>query len=157
MKRLIPRIALLTLCVLLCQACNTGFVDLGLPSGTLWKATDEKGGFFTYDQAISRYGSKLPTDEQWAELWGLCDWTWTGRGYKVTGMNGNSIYLPAAGYRHGETGYVYNVGKDGRYWTSKPPKKSGEVWCIFFDTSNNMQCLYISQRSHGLSVRLVQD
>ena len=32
----------------------TGYVDLGLPSGTLWKDKNENG-FFTYDEAVSRF------------------------------------------------------------------------------------------------------
>jgi hypothetical protein len=36
-------------------------------------------------------------------------------GYKVTGKNGNSIFLPAAGYRGG-TDVVY-VGTRGYYWS----------------------------------------
>ena len=33
-----------------------GYVDLGLPSGTLWKAENEDCGLITYDQAINFYG-----------------------------------------------------------------------------------------------------
>ena len=43
-----------------------GYVDLGLPSGTKWKSTNEIGGnngFYTYDEAISAFGDKLPTKE----------------------------------------------------------------------------------------------
>ena len=40
-----------------------GYVDLGLPSGTLWKDKNEEGGFYTYDQAVSKFGNKLPTKD----------------------------------------------------------------------------------------------
>lgn len=133
------------------------YVDLGLPSGTLWKGSNEKG-YLTYDQAINYYGNKLPTCEQFAELHAMCSWRWTGNGWNVTGPNGSFIFLPAAGYRNGESGQMRNVGEDGRYWTSSQPTQSGEVWCAFFsDTSFHGYCLHIKQRSHGLSIRLVQD
>ena len=45
-----------------------GYVDLGLPSGTLWKEYNENCGLITYDQARHYYGNSLPTKEQWEEL-----------------------------------------------------------------------------------------
>ena len=45
----------------------TGYVDLGLPSGTLWKGKNE-GGWYTYEEAISMFGNLLPTKEQFEEL-----------------------------------------------------------------------------------------
>ena len=46
------------------------YVDLGLPSGTLWKKTNEGGTYsrFTYGEAYGRFRSKLPTYEQYIEL-----------------------------------------------------------------------------------------
>lgn len=44
----------------------------------------------------------MPTKVQIEELCEECMWTWTTMdghdGYKVVGPNGNSIFLPAAGY-----------------------------------------------------------
>ena len=71
------------------------FVDLGLPSGTLWKAVDEPG-FYTYDEATSKLGDQLPTNVQLEELKKECVWSWNGNGYHVTGPNGNFITLPAS-------------------------------------------------------------
>ena len=39
------------------------YVDFGLPSGTLWKSVDEPG-LYTYDEATSKFGDQLPTNEQ---------------------------------------------------------------------------------------------
>jgi uncharacterized protein YoxC len=54
--------------------------------------------------------------------WGdSCTWTWTTQkmevtqGMKVTGTNGNSIFLPAAGNRNGTD--MYHVGSGGYYWS----------------------------------------
>ena len=51
------------------------YVDLGLPSGTLWKAENEDCGLITYDQAVNFYRTSLPTKEQWEELKNFCLWT----------------------------------------------------------------------------------
>ena len=128
------------------------WIDLGLPSGTLWKSANEKGGFYTYEEAVSKFGDKLPTREQLEELKGMCTWTWTGRGYKVTGDNGNSIVLPAAGYRDCD-GYVYFVGTYGHYWSSTPGD-SDYAWRLNFDSSEVY--MYYNYRCYGRSVRLVQ-
>ena len=130
-----------------------GLIDLGLPSGTLWKDKNEEGGFYTYEQAVSRFGSGLPTKEQLKELKNSCKWTWNGNGYKVTGPNGNSIVLPASGYRYC-SGDVGSVGSYGGYWSSDP-LGSGDAWGLSFYSdkvgmSNDSRC-------SGRSVRLVQD
>lgn len=130
-----------------------GFVDLGLPSGTLWKDKNEEGGFYTYEQALNKFGDRLPTKEQFEELKSKCQWSWTGSGYKVTGPNGNSISLPAAGYRDC-SGDVDFVGSYGDYWSSTP-KDSGYAWCLDFLSGGVDMGRYY--RCDGLSVRLVQD
>ena len=54
----------------------------------------------------------IPTAKEFAELMDKCKWTWTDGGYKVTGPNGNSIFLPAAGMAG------HNLEDTGQYWTS---------------------------------------
>lgn len=135
-------------------ANNGDYVDLGLPSGTLWKTKNEKGGFKTYDEAVAQFGGDLPTMEQWEELKGMCDWKWTSKGYEVTGTNGNSIFLPAAGGRECD-GRVFNVGSDGSYWSSTP-NGSDEAWRLGFMLGGDAgMCAYL--RCFGYSVRLVKD
>ena len=133
-----------------------GFVDLGLPSGTLWKDKNETGGynnFFTYEQAVNQFAGKLPTKEQFQELKDKCQWSWTGSGYRVTGPNGNSIVLPSAGYR-GCSGNEYTVGSYGGYWSSTP-RSSDYAWYLNFG-SGEVSMTY-DARGLGQSVRLVQD
>ena len=129
-----------------------GYVDLGLPSGTLWKAENEDCGFITYDQAVNFYGNSLPTKEQFKELKNNCLWTWTGNGYKVKGKNGESIVLPAAGCRTCG-GSVYSVGSEGVYWSSTPDS-SESAWYLYF--GSGQVGMYLSKRCYGLSVRLVR-
>ena len=129
-----------------------GWIDLGLPSGTLWKDQNEAGGFYTYDQAVSKFGNSLPTKEQLEELKSACRWTWNGNGYKVIGPSGESIVLPAAGYRECR-GIVYSVGSRGSYWSSTPTG-SGDAWYLYF-TSGEVG-MNDCDRCPGLSVRLVR-
>ena len=131
-----------------------GLVDLGLPSGTLWKDKNEDGGFYTYEQALSKFESNLPSREQFEELKSKCSWTWTGNGYKVTGSNGNSIVLPASGV-HNCGGGVATVGSDGLYWSSTP-KDSDNAWYLYF-YSGGVRMSDGKRRCGGVSVRLVQD
>ena len=65
-------------------------------------------------------GWRMPTLLEIKELLNKCTWEWTERGgilgYNVTGRNGNSIFLPAAGRRMGDS--LKDDGVYGRYWSS---------------------------------------
>ena len=131
---------------------TNGFVNLGLPSGTLWKDKNQSG-FYTYDEAVRTFSGKLPTKEQWEALKAFCEWTWTGNGYKVTGDNGNSIVLPAAGGRSCD-GNVVGVGSYG-YYCSSTPNGSDYEWGLLFHSGEVF--MNRGYRCYGQSVRLVQD
>ena len=81
---------------------------------------DISGG--EWDYARIAWGSpwRMPTHEEALELIEKCAWeayTENGvAGAKVTGPNGNSIFLPFAGYRYGET--YYGEGRFGHCCTS---------------------------------------
>lgn len=135
---------------------NQEYVDLGLPSGTKWKSSNEKGGFITYDEAIKKYGGKLPTSEQWEELKGMCTWTWSSKGYKVTGPNGKFITLPAAGARFYKTGNVEGVGTNGGYWSSTSSNNEEYAWALGF-SQEYVRVMDGNRRCNGYSVRLVQN
>ena len=95
-----------------------GYVDLGLPSATLWKSQNEGGddAYYTYQEAKKQFKDNLPNYSQLLELINLCSWTWTGSGYKVVGPNGNYIELPANGEYH--KGEPYRKMDIGWYWSS---------------------------------------
>ena len=85
---------------------NTEYVDLGLPSGTLWsndyEKMDEKTLFLTYEKAE---GYSLPSVKQCEELLSKCRWTYTRTsGFTCIGPNGNIIR-----FRH--TGFMKIEGK----------------------------------------------
>ena len=99
---------------------------------------------------------RMPTEEELDELEKLCTWMWTilngVNGYNVTGPNGNSIFLPAAGYR--SDAQLNLVGEYGQYWSSsiyKPCSKWAYEWSFI---SRNV-CKTWSSRSMGYSVRPV--
>lgn len=74
------------------------------------------------DAAYVKWGGswRIPTYEEQIELRDETAWEWTmqngANGYKVTGPNGNSIFLPAAGFRY-DSVFDY-AGSDGIYWSS---------------------------------------
>ena len=92
-----------------------------------WGTVEDNKIFLDYsdDVAYVKWGSpwKMPTTWDMKELMdaNYTTWTWTTQngisGYKVTSkVNGNSIFLPAAGYRG--TYDLLEAGSDGYYWSS---------------------------------------
>ena len=73
----------------------------------------------THDPATANWGGnwKMPSTAQFVELLANCKWEFTGNGYRVTGPNKNSIFLPAAGYRYGNK--WYGNGNAGYYATGE--------------------------------------
>ena len=111
-----------------------------------------------YDAATANWGGdwRMPTYDELKELRTNCTWTWTTQngvnGYNVEGPNGNSIFLPAAGYRRGSS--HDDTGSDGKYLGSTPIESNS--YCAYglgFDSVNH-NTSYLN-RNHGLSVRPV--
>ena len=171
------------------------YVDLGLPSGTLWatcnvgaEIPEDYGYYFAWgetqpkynydweyykwcngssttltkyctdsdygivdnkttldrsdDAANAKWGGdwRMPTKAEQDELRNFCSWTWITRngvkGYKVTSVkNGNSIFLPAAGYRSSSA--FYYAGSYGYYWSSSLiTNDSNDAYYLSFDSSD---------------------
>ena len=101
---------------------------------------------------------RMPTEAEQDELRNNCTWTWTSqngvKGRKVTGPNGNSIFLPAAGYR-GDAD-LYDVGSVGDYWSSSLNAASPyRAWCVYFGSGGVYRIG--DERYYGLSVRPVSE
>lgn len=104
---------------------------------------------------------RIPTDAEWTELRTECTWTATTQngmpGYKVTGKaNGNSIFLPCAGYRDGKSQTADERG--GYYWSSSLdtgfPYNAWRVYFGSYDSSKSV-CRCSGIRYIGFSVRPV--
>ena len=110
------------------------------------------------DVAHVKWGGswRMPTRAEQDELRNNCTWTWTTlngvNGYQVTGPNGNSIFLPAAGYRNG-TG-VYSRGGLGYYWSSSLSSNYSN-YAYRLDFNDSSYDWYSYYRYYGLSVRPV--
>ena len=137
---------------------KSGYVDLGLPSGTLWKNANEGGkyAYYTYDEAVSRFGNELPTVEQFRELQKMCNMTRKFKNIIVTGPNGNSILFPTAGLIECD-GEMFSVGTQGHYWSSTPYEwDHNQAYNILFDLSPKPASgIGGGHRCNRLSVRLV--
>ena len=127
-------------------------------SKTLYKSMGNIGGNSSYDVASYRWGGswRMPTKAELEELETKCTWTWTTQGghngYKVTGKNGKSIFLPAAGWRYGTS--PDGVGEYGCYWSSTPGESDTYSACSHcFNSSNHIVHWY--RRYDGNSVRPV--
>lgn len=98
----------------------------------------------------------MPTRSEMNELITKCTWAWTTyngvNGRKVVGPNGNSIFLPAAGYR--SNGYLYAAGSGGNYWSST----AYDYYYSYRLYFNSGGCyLYGNLRLFGFTVRPVSE
>ncbi len=110
------------------------------------------------DAAHANWGGawRMPTVDEMEELKEKCNWEWTTQsgvnGQKVTGPNGNSIFLPAAGYRWFDL--LYSAGSYGNYWSgSLLPYDDNYACCLYFNSGGTN--LGGDNRGSGHSVRAV--
>lgn len=109
------------------------------------------------DAANANWGGswRLPTKEEQDELRTQCTWTWSTKngvnGYIVVGPNGNSIFLPAAGFRSNSA--MGRVGSGGYYWGSSLYYGSYAAFYLRFNSSSVDWDYY--DRDYGFSVRPV--
>lgn len=125
-----------------------GYVDLGLPSGTVWKSENERG---FYEKRNRGQIKNLPSSNQWRELLNKCNWSWSwfSRGFKIVGPNGASIFLPASGSwldLDDGKGTIYGRGSQGEYLScSETQIKDDEG-----DYVQRLMVLYIRDKSAQL-------
>ena len=121
--------------------------------------TDGKTELDTEDDAAwVNWGAswRMPTLEQHLELIDNCTWTWKTqnsiKGYLVTGQNGNSIFLPAAGSSSGDVGFC------GYYWSrTLDSGKSNRAFNLYFSSGNVEWNDEIGRyRYYGYAVRAVR-
>ena len=111
------------------------------------------------DVAHVKWGGswRMPTKAEQDELRINCTWDWTTQngvnGYRVTSKTtGNSIFLPAAGYRNGTV--VVSRGSYGYYWSSSLDSHySDDAYDLRFSSGSYDWNYYY--RCYGHSVRPV--
>lgn len=112
------------------------------------------------DAAAVNLGGKwrMATYAEGSELITKCTWKWTTQngvnGRLVTGPNGNSIFLPAAGYRTGTS--LSNAGSGGYDWSSSLGTEYPYRAQDLYFGSVNVYWNY-DGRYFGLSVRPVSE
>ena len=127
------------MCLLALSASAQKFVDLGLPSGTLWKDKDQPGLLEFYN-AVEMYGNKLPTEAELQELKEYCEWEWYSEykygicwtaQYIVTGPNGNQIIFECNGYEgwssYKEDWILHEHNEYGHFWGAD------KVWNSYYN------------------------
>ena len=189
------------------------YVDLGLPSGTLWATRNigadspvDQGDYFAWGEtapknvyswstykwcdgnwkAITKYCTdsglgtvdgkteleleddaayvnlgaswRIPSLEQMEELLNQCTKSWTTlrgvKGYLFTGPNGNTLFLPAAGYRTGTSLNAKDI--EGDYWTRNLDwSYSGNAFYLHFTQLDGAYCDYNIMRCPGVPIRPV--
>ena len=104
-------------------------------------------------------GWRMPTIDEWQELIDNCTSTWTTRngvtGDLLTGPNGNSIFLPAAGYRRNSS--LYRAGTTCDYWSSSLDKYTPTGAMGLNVSASDMSYDGYYHRYLGLAVRPVKD
>ena len=130
-------------------------------SKTYGKNIGDIAGNADYDAARANWGDtwRMPTKAEFEELINKCTWKWVTydghKGYKVTSKkNGNSIFLPAVGWRY--EGSLYSVGECGDYWTSTPNEsdaKRAYDLCLY----SSSHFMYRYYRHFGRTVRPVSE
>ena len=189
------------------------YVDLGLPSGTLWatcnvgaSSPEDYGDYFAWGETApkeiynyinykwcngsyntltkynnnSSYGTvdnktkldleddaayvnwgpswQIPSWGQMQELCENCTWQWSSinglNGYRVTGPNGRTLFLPAAGDRNGSS--FDNSGSYGRYWSHTLDTRYSPIAYDLYFYTDNVSWNNSYSRCLGYSVRAVR-
>ena len=132
--------------------------DYVIKVGGLYQKTPLNISGSEYDIAMAQWGKKwkMPNREQWKELITKCIWTLERynetEGYRVEGVNGNSIFLPMTGIREGNEITNNNIGC---YWTSELINyDSSFAYYYYFDKEKNNDIISTRQKVYlGLAVR----
>ena len=123
---------------------------------------DDIGGNPQYDAARAIWGStwRLPSREEIEEIVAECTWEWTSvdgmNGCKITGPNGNHIFVPAAGCYIGAE--LKMLGQNGMYHSYKMcgDYVNFSYGFHFGEGSDNYQLDWL-YRAYGRSIRPVTE
>ena len=113
-----------------------------------------------YDVAHVKWGDSwvMPSYSQFKELIENCSTEWTSlngiNGYKFTGPNGSSIFLPASGY-YG-FGDKFFEGSAGLFWSSTYNSSNKDLARYLRFDSGRLTLDYYLSRNSGQPVRAIQ-
>ena len=102
---------------------------------------------------------RMPTGEEMKELYNFCTWerinTGEHKGYRLTSkINGNSIFLPAAGFKNELSHSARETGND--IWSSSISGTASAKCINFINSDSNHRYIYTSfSRFMGFSIRPV--
>ena len=128
-------------------------------SVTYGQQLNDISGNAQYDAATANWGGswRTPTKDEIRELIYNCNWTPETQngvdGFKVTGNNGNYIFIPASGYRDGSSLYIYG---ECYYWSSTPHQYSSDYSYILY-SDYEYQSEDMNYRYRGLTIRPVSN
>ena len=128
-------------------------------SVTFGQQLNDISGNAQYDAATANWGGswRTPTKDEIRELIYNCNWTPETQngvdGFKVTGNNGNYIFIPASGYRDGSSLYIYG---ECYYWSSTPRQYGVEFANILY-SDTEFQSEDVNYRYRGLTIRPVSN
>ena len=125
--------------------------DSSTPAGTAWEKINDP----------SPEGYRVPTLDELQKLLDATKVTseWIIQngisGRKFTDIaTGNSIFLPAAGYRGSSDGALYYAGEGGYYWSSTQGGSGNAYYLYFYEWDADWSS---NSRSFGFSVRCVAE
>ncbi len=117
-----------------------------------WGETEPKNSYTQSNYSMSQFKDaaaaqwegdwRIPTIAEWKELQEHCTWKWGQLdgvyGYKITSnRNGNSIFLPAAGYKEGYT--ISDRNQSGCYWLELVhPSDANYARSLYFDANKEV-------------------
>lgn len=115
------------------------------------------------DAATANWGNscRMPTKAEFQELYDHCVWSWQDknnrrRGYLITGTNGNSIFLPADGYKWQDRHHFSNSW--GYYWSSSlVASLTNNAYYLDLTSNSVYPCSFGCLRYYGISIRPVAD
>lgn len=138
---------------------QTEYIDLGLPSGTLWSMDYEReDGNILYLPYRKTNQYTLPTEEQCKELFDYCKWTIANNIVFCIGPNGNTISFAHSGYKEIDSNSSTYYSYISYFWIQDADETNLHKKNVEINVLNNSAWKEISKTFSGykLPVRLIR-
>jgi uncharacterized protein (TIGR02145 family) len=104
-------------------------------------------------------GWRMPTEDELLELIEKCEWREAERdgcyGFEIVAPNDNTIFLPAAGYKHDTT--LYHDGWEALYWSASAVADNDNKRAKALQANNHERSLQEHYRYYGATIRPVKE